>query len=109
MFIHVTAVEYVGDYKLQLRFNNGTQGIVDLEQELYGEIFEPLRDKTLFQQVFITNRTIEWPNGADFAPEFLFEMIQENRVPENEQPLQQTRRRKAQPRANKKQPVLLDT
>lgn len=107
MFLHVTAVEYVGDYKLQLCFNNGAQGVVDLEQELYGEIFEPLRDKTLFQQAFITSRTIEWPNGADFAPEFLFERIQERRVPENEQPLPQIHRRKAQPRARKKQPVLL--
>jgi hypothetical protein len=41
---------------------------------LYGEIFEPLKDKSLFQQVFVTSRTIEWSNGADFAPEFLFEI-----------------------------------
>jgi hypothetical protein len=41
---------------------------------LYGEIFEPLKDKSLFQKVFVTSRTIEWPNGADFAPEFLFEI-----------------------------------
>jgi hypothetical protein len=47
-----------------------------LERELYGEIFEPLRDKNLFKQVFLTRRTIEWPNGADFAPEFLLELAQ---------------------------------
>jgi hypothetical protein len=73
MFLHVTKVEYLEDYKLQLKFSNGEEGIVDLEQELYGEVFEPLRDKSLFKQVFLTNRTIEWPNGADFAPEFLLE------------------------------------
>jgi hypothetical protein len=72
--LHVIAVEYLESYQLKLRFNNGIEGIVDLEAELHGEIFEPLNDKNLFQQVFVTTRTIEWPNGADFAPEFLFEI-----------------------------------
>jgi len=76
MFLHVTDVEYVEDYKLKLTFNNGAKGIVNLEQELYGEVFEPLRDKFFFKQVFLTSRTIEWPNGADFAPEFLFEIAE---------------------------------
>jgi len=60
--------------QLKLQFNNGIEGIVDLEKELYGEIFEPLKNKSLFEKVFVTSRTIEWPNGADFAPEFLFEI-----------------------------------
>ena len=74
LWLHVTALEYLQDYKLKLQFNNGIEGIVDLEPELYGEIFEPLKNQDLFQQVLITSRTIEWPNGADFAPEFLFEI-----------------------------------
>ncbi len=82
MFLHVTAVEYVTDYKLKLKFNNGAEGIVDLEPELYGEIFTPLRDLTLFKQVFLTNRTIEWPNGADFAPEFLLDIARLNIAPQ---------------------------
>ena len=76
MFIHVTDVEYLDDYTLRLRFNTGVEGIVNLESELYGAIFEPLRDTALFRQVRLTSRTIEWPNGADFAPEFLLEMTQ---------------------------------
>jgi len=76
MFLHVTSVQYIGDYKLNLKFNHGAEGIVDLEPELYGEIFEPLRDQSLFQQVYLTSRTIEWPNGADFAPEFLFSITE---------------------------------
>mgnify|MGYP001612379778 CR=1 FL=1 len=40
MFLHVTAVEYLEDYKLKLKFSNGAEGIVNLEQELYGEVFE---------------------------------------------------------------------
>ncbi len=75
MFVHVIAVEYLGEYRLWLRFSNGVEGVVDLESELYGEVFQPLRDKTLFQQVYLTSRTVEWPNGADFAPEFLLEQV----------------------------------
>ena len=81
MFLHVTSVSYLDGYKLMVKFNNGTEGVVDLEEELYGEIFEPLRDKKLFQKVFVTSRTIEWPNGADFAPEFLFEIAQLSNKP----------------------------
>lgn len=76
MFIHVTYVKYLEDYQLFVTFNNGVSGVIDLESELYGQVFEPLRDKTLFQQVFLTTRTIEWPNGADFAPEFLLNLVQ---------------------------------
>ena len=74
ILLNVVSVEYLDNYQLKLTFNNGIEGIVDLEQELYGEIFEPLKAKSLFQTVFVTSRTIEWPNGADFAPEFLFEI-----------------------------------
>ena len=75
MFLHVTSVRYLDDYRIWLRFSDGAEGIIDLESELYGEIFEPLRDLALFRQVELTGRTIEWPNGADFAPEFLRENI----------------------------------
>ena len=76
MFVHVTDVEYLGGYRLRLRFNTGVEGIVDLQSELYGEVFEPLLHKQLFRQVFLTSRTVEWPNGADFAPEFLLSLVQ---------------------------------
>jgi hypothetical protein len=75
MFLHVIDVKYVDEYKLKLTFHNGVVGIVDLLPELYGEIFDPLQDKELFQQVYLTGRTIEWPNGADFAPEFLLTLV----------------------------------
>ena len=77
MLLHVKEVKLVSDYRLWLRFNDGAEGVVDLEPELYGEVFAPLRDRTLFGQVFLTSRTIEWPNGADFAPEFLRQQLQE--------------------------------
>ena len=74
--LHVTEVECLGEYRLRLRFNNGVEGVVDLRSELYGEVFEPLNDIRQFRQVFLTSRTIEWPNGADFAPEFLLSLVQ---------------------------------
>jgi len=74
MFLHVTAAEYMEEYRLKLTFNNGAEGVVDLEQELFGEVFEPLKDLALFQQYHLSGRTIEWPNGADFAPEYLLQI-----------------------------------
>ncbi len=75
MFLHVTKVTYLRDYKLELEFDDGTAREVDLANELYGEVFEPLKDLDLFRQVYVNSNTntIEWPNGADFAPEFLHE------------------------------------
>ncbi|MEW6532563.1 MAG: DUF2442 domain-containing protein [Thermodesulfobacteriota bacterium] len=76
MFLHVTTVAYLGDYRLRLEFSDDTAREVDLANELYGEIFEPLRDLDLFKKVYVNpnTNTIEWPNGADFAPEFLHEI-----------------------------------
>ena len=75
--LNVVAVRYLHDYVLQLRFNNGVEGEVDLSAELTGEVFEPLRDKAFFSQVRVNSdiRTIAWPNGADFAPEFLLSLL----------------------------------
>jgi hypothetical protein len=56
-----------------LRFDDGAAGEIDLARELKGPVFEPLRDVEAFR-LFKLHRelnTIVWPNGADFAPEFL--------------------------------------
>ena len=76
MFLHVTDVRYLEDYKLELSFNDGVIKEVDLKDELYGEVFESLREVEYFKQVVVNEETntIEWPNGADFAPEFLREI-----------------------------------
>ncbi len=76
MFLHITHVQYLQGYTLQLTFNTGVIKQVNLQDELDGEIFEPLRDLNLFRQVTLDPdmRTIAWSNGADFAPEFLDEI-----------------------------------
>ncbi len=79
MFLHVTRVHYLQSYTLEVEFNDGSIKEVDLARDLTGEIFEPLQDDAFFQQVFVNQETntIEWPNGADFAPEFLHEIGKE--------------------------------
>ena len=74
MFLHVTDLVYLKDYQLRLEFSDGKVKELDLKDELYGEIFEPLRDIETFKKVYVNSDTgtIEWPNGADFAPEFLY-------------------------------------
>ncbi|MCB0092476.1 MAG: DUF2442 domain-containing protein [Caldilineaceae bacterium] len=67
-------MQNIDKYRIKLKFNNGAEGVVDLAEELYGEVFEPLKDIELFKSFFLTSRTIEWPSGADFAPEYLFEV-----------------------------------
>jgi hypothetical protein len=79
MFIHVTQVEYISGYILKLTFSDGRIKIVDLKDELYGPVFEPLRDPEIFKMVKRSEAgtTIEWSSGADFAPEFLYEIGRE--------------------------------
>ena len=73
MLPRIIEARYVDRYSVWLRFADGTEGEVNLENELEGEVFEPLKDLAYFK-AFILHpelRTIVWPNGADFAPEFL--------------------------------------
>jgi hypothetical protein len=67
--------EYIKDYKILVTFSDGTSGIIDLENELWGEVFEPLKDISEFQKFKIDPelKTLVWPTGADLAPEFLHE------------------------------------
>lgn len=76
MFLHVIGVTYLENYKLRLKFSDGVVKDVDLKDELYGEVFELLKDIDFFKQVAVNSdtNTIEWPNNADFAPEFLYEI-----------------------------------
>ena len=77
MILHVTDVKYVRDYVIWVKFNDGIDGEVDLSAELEGEVFGPLKDKTLFQTVKVDPllQTIVWDNGADLAPEFLYDNL----------------------------------
>jgi len=72
----VKNVKYLSEYKLLLTFEDSAVKIVDLMPYLDGEIFEPLRDIDYFKTVRVNSDidTIVWENGADFSPEFLYEI-----------------------------------
>ena len=78
MIPQVDSVHYVGGFTVHLRFTDGVEGDVDLSDDLWGEMFEPLKDPTIFGQVRVHPdfHTLCWPNGADLAPEFLYEKVQ---------------------------------
>lgn len=70
--VRVTEVEPLGGFVLRLRFNDDTERVVDLEDELWGPVFQPLKeDPELFRAVRLEGESIAWPNEADLAPEFL--------------------------------------
>lgn len=75
MSIYATRVRYLRPYVLRVTFSDGVTKEVAVETELWGEMFEPLKDVDLFRQARVgaESRTVEWPNGADLAPEFLYE------------------------------------
>jgi len=77
---HVIDARYLGDYKVWLEFNDGRKGVVDLSDDLYGENFEPLRDRDRFAEFYLDYglATIVWHNGAssvDFAPDYLYDRL----------------------------------
>jgi hypothetical protein len=69
--IWITEAEYIDEYIILLTFNDGTKKAVDLQHEIDEGIFLPLKDKEFFKNFHISANTVEWENGADFAPEFL--------------------------------------
>ncbi len=69
----VISAKYRGDYLIELEFDNGTRKTVNFEEWLEGPIFQPLKNKNYFREFFIDGGTIAWPNGADIAPETLYE------------------------------------
>jgi len=75
MSIHPTGARCLRPYVLRVRFSDGVTKDVDLESELWGEVFELLKDESLLRQARVgpESHTVEWPNGADLPPEFLYE------------------------------------
>ncbi len=75
MILHVVKAEYVADHRVHLWFNNGSEGEVDLTKSLDGPIFAPLKDADYFRQFRLEGHTLAWENGADFAPEYLHQLL----------------------------------
>ncbi|MFH1008645.1 MAG: DUF2442 domain-containing protein [Candidatus Latescibacterota bacterium] len=72
----VERIEYQSDYRYQIVFDDGTNGVVDFSEYLgKGPVFEPLRELQFFRSATIDGGTIAWPNGVDIAPETLYEKL----------------------------------
>jgi Protein of unknown function (DUF2442). len=76
----VVGVAVIGDYRLRLLFDDGTAGDVDFSLMDWKGVFEPLRDPKYFAQVKVDTdaATVVWPNGADLAPETLYQEARKN-------------------------------
>ena len=71
--IRVVDVDYIKDYTLEMTFSDGVRKRMDFRPILQGEVFGELIDKAKFVQYGLTRSTIAWANGADIAPEYLYE------------------------------------
>lgn len=70
---HVIEAKHEGRFRLRLVFDDRTAKTVDFRRWLKGPVFEPLKDVKYFQRFFIDGGTVAWPNGADIAPEALYD------------------------------------
>ena len=77
MIPRVQEASYIGAFVIRISFADGVQGEVNLERDLEKEIFEPLRDVSYFRRFIVHDElhTLAWPNGADFAPEYLYKKV----------------------------------
>ena len=77
MLLKVREANYISGFQIELTFNDGLKKIIDLKEYMDGPIYEPLKDSDYFKTFTLNRWTIEWGNGADFAPEFLHEIALE--------------------------------
>lgn len=74
LICRVSSFKNIGPYILRIKFDDGRESEIDFQPVLFGNLYGPLKDKKLFNQVEIDPEvhTLVWPNGADFDPETLY-------------------------------------
>ena len=75
----VVRAEYRGGFRIHVVFNDELESTVDFEPWLDGPVFEPLKKTSYFRRFFVEGGTVVWPNGADIAPETLYDATQATR------------------------------
>ena len=84
MLIDVVSVQPLEGHRLRVRFADGVQGIVDLDEILsFSGVFAPLAERDYFVQVRVDPEigTICWPNGADIDPDVLYALVSGTPIP----------------------------
>jgi len=72
----IAKISALAGYRLEIEFEDGVTGTVDVESELFGPVFTPLRDEAVFAQVSLDEFGAPcWPTGADLAPDAIYEML----------------------------------
>ena len=77
LLIKIVDAKYIKDFKLELVFNDGSKGPVDLKHKIHNDhrkIFHALRSVEYFKKFTLNRWTIQWENGLDLAPEFLHDL-----------------------------------
>ena len=69
----VIRAEYRGGHRIHMTFNDNSEKTIDFRQWQEGPVFEPLKNPSYFRRFFLDGGTVAWPNGADIAPETLYE------------------------------------
>ncbi|GHU30425.1 hypothetical protein FACS1894172_03690 [Spirochaetia bacterium] len=80
--VWVVKAELMDTYKVFVEFNDGINGIIDFKEKLsndHRQIIKDLLDLDKFKTVKVDLDTLCWDNGVDFAPEYLYEIINKNR------------------------------
>lgn len=70
--IKIISATYIENYIIEFMFNNGKTKRINFIDELWGEVFIPLQNIEYFKKFRLNPFTIEWENGADFSPEYLY-------------------------------------
>jgi hypothetical protein len=73
--LHISDAEYLGDYRVRFVFDDGREGVANLYSMIFDDprpVFAPLRDKAVFQQLFIEHGALCWPGDLDVAPEYIY-------------------------------------
>jgi hypothetical protein len=76
----VIRADYRGGFRIHLTFNDLLERTVDFRPWLEGPVFEALKDPAYFREFFVDGGAVAWPNGADIAPETLYEAAASQRA-----------------------------
>lgn len=83
---NVVRAKYDAAFRIRLTFNDGIEASVDFRPWLSGPVFEPLKQLAYFRRFFVDGGTVAWPNGADIAPETLYDAAAATRSNKDLQP-----------------------
>ena len=81
----VISVTALPEAQLEVTFVDGMSGKVDMRaflssSKVDGTVFEPLRDPAMFAEARVVMGAVQWPNGADLAPDAMYDTLQHSGV-----------------------------